>query len=174
LKASIAVISILIITFGLLYFNGYIGVSKWNLEEKARADMCIESNWEGKMAVADSIAGFIFYDKTMTEYKQLIYINWPNSFGYFFASGGCSYSEMEGVVKYCSPYNEAIYLSMNKQKVNKVEVKNGDNVKTIEIDDTKPFAVALSDGVEMVSFYDLNENIVDIYKELHIDRGTDS
>lgn len=159
----IALVPTIILTFGLLYLNGNIGVSKSNIEKQARIALSVDTNWHVVQATGDGISGMLFYDETFSDYKYVIFCKKPYSFGYSFASGGCTQLEMKGVVKYYRGLSqEAVYLSMNKQQVNKVEIDNGYTVEKIELDHTRPFALILSNDLKGISFYTIDGNIVEI------------
>ena len=53
---------------------------------------------------------------------------------------------------------------MNKHKTVRLEINNGLELKTREIDSEKPFAIVLPINAGELSFYDVNGNIVE-YKE---------
>lgn len=104
----------------------------------------------------------LFYDENLSNYVFSIYENRKGlSFGYFFRSGGSANVENEGIAEYkAEGHQEKAYLSMNKQQVVKIAIGNGNTVKIINIDHTKPFAVILPVGLGAIKIYDIEGNVL--------------
>lgn len=155
---AIVPLSAILLAFVLLYLNGSIGVSKSHIEQQARMDMSVDASWDGVIATGNGLSGMLFFDETRSNYIHVIFSKRP--IGYSFASGGCTQLEMKGVVKYDrDTAKEAVYLSMNQQRINKVAYNYGGNVE-IALDPTKPFALILPHDISGVSFYDVDGNHV--------------
>jgi len=154
-----------IIFLALLYLNGTIGVSKSQIEKQARMTLSVDPSWDSVIATGNGLSGMLFYDKTHSDYQYVIYSKRPNTFGYVFASGGCTQLERKGVVKYYrNSSEEAVYLSMNQQQVSRVRLNHGDNVE-LELDHTKPFAFILPSDIKDLSFYDIDGKSVEIFTD---------
>ncbi|MBQ4346846.1 MAG: hypothetical protein IJC39_00160, partial [Firmicutes bacterium] len=61
-------------------------------------------------------------------------------------------------------YNEKAFISMNLPKVERMEIADGDSVKTIGIDPDEPFAVVLPVNVGNIDFFDVNGDKVEVWK----------
>lgn len=162
-KIHIILMTLIVLTIGFVSYNSHTGVSKSDIEKQARIDLSVDSNWKAEKAIGNSVSGILFYDQTRSAYKYAIYIKKPLSLEFFFTSGGCTQLEMKGVVKYTNANSlEAVYLSMNKQKVNRIELNNGNNIEEVEVDHTKPFAVIFPSDAKSVTFQDIDGNHVEI------------
>lgn len=146
-----------------LYANNDIGIFKRDLERNARYSQKIEQNWLVQKDVSDTMAAMIFYSEDKSDHTFSIYVNRPNlSFGYFFRGGG-DITESEKYITEITVegYNEKAFISMNYQKAEKLEIDDGNNVQTIEIDSNSPFAFVLDDNVGNITFYDVNGNTIE-------------
>jgi hypothetical protein len=155
-----------IVLFGFLYFNNDIGVQKSKLEEDIRSSQKIEDGWIVDGTISDAMAAYISYPEDKSDHTYSVYVNRPGlSFGYFFRGGG----SISGVDKYIAEYtvegcNERAFLSMNNQKVERLEIDDGTSVQTIDIDSNKPFAIILPVNAGNVTFFDVDGNEVDFEK----------
>ncbi|NYB73572.1 hypothetical protein HZF24_05400 [Sedimentibacter hydroxybenzoicus DSM 7310] len=170
MKKGIKYLSIFIIgiiaVVSLLYINDTIGTNKSDIEKDARSSQKIKDNWSVAKDTTDIMSAMIFYSDDFNDHTFSIYVNRPGfSFGYFFRLGG-SIIEAEKYVAeiQIEGYNERAFVSMNEQKVNKIEIDDGNSVQTINIDTEKPFAVILSANAGNVTIYDIKGNIVESIK----------
>ncbi len=157
------VVVALLISIGMLYVNNDIGINKSKLEVNARKSQKIEVDWQAAKGISKTMAAMIFYSKDLSDSTFSIYVNHPGlSFGYFFRAGG-SVLETEEYIAECTVegYDERAFISMNKQQVCKVEIDDGNEIRTIEIDSEKPFAVVLPNNCGNVVFYNINESVVE-------------
>ena len=60
-------------------------------------------------------------------------------------------------------YNERAFISLNNQKVNHLEIDDGDLIKTIDIDSSKPFAIVLPVNAGSLTFYDVDGTVIDFW-----------
>lgn len=164
--AIIAVISIMI--FLGLYKGSNIGVLKSYIEKDARRSDHINDDWEVVKATTDSTMAMIFYEEDLSDYRASIYKKHQGiSLGYFFWSGGSILAGNDGILKIkVLKDGESVYMSMNKQQVDRIEVDNGQTVEIIKIDSTKPFAIALSDDEGFITIYDKENNIIPIVQDV--------
>jgi hypothetical protein len=148
--------------FLILYFNNNIGIYKSNIEKDARISQKIDDSWKVEKSTTDAMSAMLFYNENLSDYIFSIYVNRDGlSFGYFFRGGGSIVAENEGIAEYkIEGYYEKAYLSMNRQQVSKIEIDNGNTIKIINIDYTKPFAIILPDGKGTIKFHNKDGDIV--------------
>ena len=161
-------VGILMIMFVILYFNNDIGINKTNIEREALISQKIPTDWEVCKDETGSLVSMLFYDNKIENHIFSIYVNRKGlSFGYFFREGGSLGEMIDNVVEFnIEGFNEKIYMSTNKNEVCKIELNDGNTIKVIDIDSTKPFTVILPTNLGMVTIYDVNGNIVEsvVYK----------
>ena len=63
-------------------------------------------------------------------------------------------------------YDERAFISMNEQKVVRLEIDDGNVIEEIEFDSNKPFAIVLPVNVGSITFFDENGQIVDYYSQM--------
>lgn len=150
-----------------LYANSNIGITADNLEEDIRSSQKIQETWVVDGSVSDAMAAYISYPQDKTDHTFSVYVNRPGlSFGFFFRGGG----KISQVEEYISEFtvdgfNERAFISMNSQKVSYFEIDDGNDIRKIEIDSNKPFAIVLSLNVGTLTFYDINGNIVEYHNQ---------
>ena len=156
-------VGILMIMFVILYFNNDIGINKTNIEREALISQKIPTDWEVCKDETGSLVSMLFYDNKIENHIFSIYVNRKGlSFGYFFREGGSLGEMIDNVVEFnIEGFNEKIYMSTNKNEVCKIELNDGNTIKVIDIDSTKPFTVILPTNLGMVTIYDVNGNIVE-------------
>lgn len=156
-------LGILMIMFVILYFNNDIGINKTNIEREALISQKIPTDWEVCKDETGSLVSMLFYDNKIENHIFSIYVNRKGlSFGYFFREGGSLGEMIDNVVEFnIEGFNEKIYMSTNKNEVCKIELNDGNTIKVIDIDSTKPFTVILPTNLGMVTIYDVNGNIVE-------------
>lgn len=138
-----------------LYFEENKGISKKSVENDARKSQKIDDKWNVEKDANDKAAAMVFYNKDKTRSVFSIYINKGLFSGYEFVYGGGSYIVDKEILEYdIEGSNEKIYISMNKQKVNKVEFNNGKNIKMIN--ENSPFVLILDDSESNAKFYNKN------------------
>lgn len=54
---------------------------------------------------------------------------------------------------------------MNTQAVTRLEIDDGNNIREIIVDSNKPFAIVLPLNSGIVSFYDVNGNVVEYLRQ---------
>lgn len=154
---------IVLIIITCSYFSQHIGISKQNIENDARLSVKVPDDWQVSSDVTERLSAMIFYDDTFNDCKFAIYEDFDYfSYGYFFRYGGSMKPIREGIGEfYIDSVDEYVYISMNKQQVNKVEYKDNNVIKNIEIDATKPFVFILPSNTNLEGIYDIQGNIVD-------------
>jgi hypothetical protein len=157
-------VAAVIISFLALYFNNDIGICKEKIEKDARIGQKIPEDWQVAKDTTEIMSAMIFYNETLSDYTVSVYVNRPGlSFGYFFRHGGSVVGVDEKIAEISiDGYNERTFISLNTQQVSKVDIDNGNLIKTIEIESTKPFVFILPVNLGTVTFYDINGNVVKV------------
>lgn len=105
----------------------------------------------------------VFYTEDKLDHSFQIYVNRPGlSFGYFFRAGG-NIVEVENYIAEFTVegYNDRAFVSTNKQNVARMEIDNGNAIEKIIIDSSRPFAYVLPKNIGNITFFDINNNVVD-------------
>lgn len=152
----------LLILFVALYTNSLIGVPKHSIIQDTRDSQRINNDWLVTQTTTSNISALLFYDDLKAEGVFSIYVNHRGmSFGYFFRDGGDFPGNGNEILEYqIEGYDERAYVSMNKSLISKVEIDNGNLVKTIDIDNTQPFTLVLSKEKGAITFFDISGNKV--------------
>lgn len=160
-KYIIGIALVLVFALLALYSNGSIGVSESKIESDARKSQKIDDNWQVSKSISYPMGALLFYDTESYGLTYSIYLNRKGlSFGYFFRSGGSRSDIKEGICEFrYDGYGRAL-LSMNKAKVERIEIDNGQEIKTIGIDSEKPFTLVLPENCGVVTIYDINNNTI--------------
>ena len=113
--------------------------------------------------VSDSVAAFISYPQDKSDHTYSVYVNRPGfSFGYFFRGGGDIVAVEDFISEFTiEGYNERAFISMNTQRVNRLEVDDGNKVHVIELDSEHPFTIVLPINAGNITFYDIDGNVVE-------------
>ncbi|WP_312812293.1 hypothetical protein [Sedimentibacter sp.] len=156
-------IVVTIVAVCFLYFNGNIGINKSNIEKDARNSHKIKDNWQVAKDTTETISAMIFYSDDLADHTFSIYVNRPGfSFGYFFRAGGSTIETEKYVAEIqIEGYNERAFVSMNNPQVSKIEIDDGNDVKTIKVDSENPFVVILPNNAGTVTIYDIGGNIIE-------------
>ena len=162
-----SILLVVVLFIGFLYVNNDIGVTVNKLEVDIRSSQKIMDDWVIDGNISDTIAAFISYPEDKMDHTFSIYVNRPGlSFGYFFRGGGDIVEVEKYIAEYIiEGYDERVFISMNEQKVVRLEIDNGNGIEKIEIDSTKPFAIVLPVNAGNIIFYDENRQIVDYYTQ---------
>ncbi len=162
-KYVIGITLVLVFTLSALYGSGSIGVPKSKIESDARKSQKIDDNWKVSESISHPIGALLFYDTESNDLIYSIYLNRKGfSFGYFFRSGGSRSEINEGICEFRYDRYGRVLLSMNKDKVERIEIDNGQEIKTIDIDSEKPFTLVLPENCGIVTIYDINNDIITI------------
>lgn len=157
-----AILVVVLVSGCLLSFNHKIGIGKLNIEKNARNSQQIDDNWQVAKDTTDTISAMIFYPEDQSDHTYSIYVNPPGlSMRYFFRGGG-SVMETEQMVAEFSMegYDERAFVSMNQQKICRVEIDGENGIQRMDLDSTKPFAFILPKSAGSVTLYDVNDTIV--------------
>lgn len=157
------ILSVFVLFVGFLYINNDIGVTANKLEADIRSSQKIMDDWNVDGSVSDTMAAFISYPQDKTDHTFSVYVNRSGlSFGYFFRGGGDIVEVEKYIAEYTiEGYDERAFISMNEQKVVRLEIDNGNSIEKIDIDSNKPFAIVLPVNAGNITFFDENGQIVD-------------
>lgn len=168
-KYIIGILTTFFLVFILLISQGNIGVSKANIEKEARKAHKIPEDWITAKDVNNYLGALLFYSEDLSNFTFSIYTNNEGlSFGYFYCLGGGIPESSEGISKITSNGHGDMFLSLNNVKVSRIEINDGENIKEILIEDTKPFVVIIPENSREIKFYDIDGN--SISDNLIIDR----
>ena len=162
-KIVLTLVLVCLVAVGILYGNNCFGIRGVKIESDIRASQKIQEDWTVDGTVSDSVAAFISYPQDKSDHTYSVYVNRPGfSFGYFFRGGG----DIVAVENFISEftiegYNERAFISMNIQRVDHLEVDDGNEVQVIELDSEKPFAIVLPINAGNITFYDIDGNVVE-------------
>ena len=162
-KIAGVVLAGLLLLISFLWFNNDIGVSKNSIEKDARGSSKIEDDWQVAKDTSDTLSAMVFYPEDRLDHSFQIYVNRPGlSFGYFFRGGG-DIVEVENYIAEFTVegYNDRAFVSTNTQKVARMEIDDGNAIEKINIDSSKPFAYVLPKNIGNITFFDINNNVVD-------------
>lgn len=157
---TIIVILTCVFSFLMLYSTIEIGVQKSNLKETIRSMQNIKDDWTVTGMASDSMAAYISYPQDKSDHTYSIYVNRAGlSFGYFFCRGGSVNEIATSIKEYrIADCNERCFISMNAQKIGRMEIDDGHSVQVIDIDSNNPFAIVLPINEAKITFFDINEN----------------
>lgn len=134
------------------------GVSAGELERDARERQKIDSAWSVSESVDSGVAALLFYDESRGGHTCAVYLREESALdpGYHFHMGGAREGISEGGVELLEfGGNGSAILSLNAQRVARVELTSSEGVVTvIEVDPDQPFAVALPAVGGSIAMYD--------------------
>lgn len=157
-----AVILLAMLALVVIFLRNNIGITRSFIEKDARKSHAIKDDWQVAKDTTDAMSAMVFYSEDKSKHVYSIYINHPGlSLGYHFRMGGSGGSIEHSVVEISITDNrDRAFLSLNKQQVCKIEIDNGIENKTIEVDSEKPFAYIIPRNSGAVTFYDIDGNII--------------
>lgn len=163
LKDACAIGISLIIIFLVFFLNNDVGIHQSKVEKDARKSQKIAQSWEVAKDSSKSMVAMFFYDESLSQHIFSIYVNRNGfSFGYFFRGGGSIGTTMDDIIEFkVEDCKDSAYLSMNKHEVSEIKIEKGKDIETIEGDSNKPFAVVLPAGGCIITFYDINGNVIE-------------
>lgn len=160
----LGILVIVLLAFIIIWNANIIGVAAGSLEKDAREEQGIASDWEMAQAVNEEMCAMLFYDQETRDYVYSIYMKKEGTaYGYFFSQGGKDAYIGEGVRGMIFDDKGVALLSMNEDRVCKIEVDDGVAEKTIEIDPTKPFVVVIPINSGEITMYNSLGNVVSLY-----------
>ena len=168
--ALICVVVLVVGFVGFLHLNNDIGISESKIEADIRTSQNINAEWVIEGTVSDTMAAFISYPQDQSGHIFSVYINRPGlSIGYFFRDGGTIETVEKSIMEFTfDGYDECAFISMNTQNVARLEIGDGQEIQTINIDNEKPFAIVVPAYTETITFYDAQGNIVEYEKDIFV------
>ena len=156
--------------FIYLKWNGMhkqMNTNVYKLIKRTNGWIKIDQEWIVEGNYTDDMAAFISYPLDQSSHVFSVYLNRSGlSFGYFFRGGGSLGTIEDGISEFKFLGNNGVaYISMNAQNIERLEIDKGHDIKVIEIDRNKPFAIVVSNQDGAISFYDVDGNVVDYYRE---------
>ena len=158
----LSVFALIIVTLSFCLMMHLVGVSKEKTEAEARAFHNIDESWQCIQATSDDVSAMLFFPSDRSSHFYSIYSKHKGlSNGYFFRIGGTiSEISSECVQFVFEDYNSHIYASMNKQKICKVEIDDGDHVNTILLNEDDPFILVFPSNAGNVTLYNIYGEVV--------------
>ena len=136
------------------------------LKEDIRSSQRVKDTWIMEGDISDTMAAYISFSKDKSDYIYSVYVKHPGlSFGYFFRSGGCI-NAIEEAIAEClvEGNNKRAFISMNRQRAERLEMHDKNSIQVIDIDSDKPFAIVLPADSGAITFYDADGNTVDFWE----------
>lgn len=149
MKRILFIVSIVVVCLAVsifcLWISDDIGITKDYIQDHARERQNIHDDWCVSEQTSNNLSAMIFYNEDLSEHTFSLYINRDGfSFGYFFYQGGIDASIQNNVREFAlEGLEEKAYISMNPQRASLIQISNGADVRTEEIDPNKPFAVVV-------------------------------
>lgn len=160
----LGVLVIILLAFVIVWNANIIGVAAGSLERDAREEQEIADDWEMAQAVNEEMCAMLFYDEETRDYTYSIYMKKDGtSYGYFFSQGGKDPYIGESVRGMIFDDVGIALLSMNADRVSRIEVDNGVTERTIEIDPVKPFVVVIPLNSGEITMYNPQGDVVTLY-----------
>ena len=139
------------------------GIPASRLEADIRKEQKIPDTWTVEGTASDTMAAYVSYSQDKAAHTASIYVDRPGiSSGYFFRFGGPASTASRDITAFTvNGYNEAAFVSMNTKQVFQVEIGDGNNIRVINIDPDKPFAIILPLDEGSICFYNSDGKIID-------------
>ena len=157
-------ILVIILLAVLIIMNlGIVGVSQNRLEQAARKEQNISSDWQMVQDVNEDMCIMLFYNEAKSDCRYSVYETHDGiSYGYFFIDGGVDGFMIDSARSMVYEDSGIVLLSMNRDKVCRIEVESA-ATGTIQVDPSKPFAVLLPVNCGEITMYDAQGEIVMLY-----------
>lgn len=160
----LGILVIILLAFVIIWNANIIGVAAGSLEKDAREEQNIANDWEMAQAVNEELCAMLFYDEDTREYAYSIYMKKEGTAcGYFYSQGGKDPYIGESVRGMIYDDKGIALLSMNEDKVSRIEVDNSGTDTVIDIDPTKPFVVVVPVNSGEITMYNSLGDVVSLY-----------
>lgn len=160
----IGMMLIILLAFLIIWKADILGVSEGRLEQDARENQGIDSDWEVARDINEDICAMLFYDEDRDECAYSIYLSREGlSYGYFFRQGGNDPYMTEGVRGVAFEDKGIALMSLNEDGVSRIVVESTGGERVIQVDPGKPFTVVLPVDCGAITMYDAQDNIVTLY-----------
>lgn len=163
-KKDIIILSFILVLLLTAFFMGEaMGVGESNIEKDARKNQKIDDTWLCTKDTTDELGVVLFYDSALDNHIFSIYINAVGfSYGYFFREGGSLGSVDSGIQGFSYQNKGMALLSMNKKRISKIEMNNGEKTETVTLDPLQPFAIVVPSNIGTVTLYNSYDEEVPI------------
>ena len=143
------------------------GISASRLEADIRKEQKIPDDWTVEGNASNTMAAYVSYSPDKSSHTASVYVDRPRiSSGYFFRFSGPASTASRDITAFTvKDYNEAAFVSMNAKQIFQVEIGDGDNIRVIDIDPNKPFAIVLPLNEGSICFYNLDGECIEYYKQ---------
>ena len=157
----LSVFAVVIVTLSFFLMKPLVGVSKEKTEADARAFHNIDESWQSIQATNDDVSAMLFFPTDRSSHFYSIYSKHKGlSKGYFFRIGGTISEINSECLQLVFEDNSHIYVSMNKQKICKAEIDDGDHVNTISLNEDDPFILVFPSNAGNVTLYNTYGEVV--------------
>lgn len=164
IPALAGLVMIILLAFLIIWQADILGVSGGRLEQDAREKQAVPEEWEMVQAMDGDVCAMLFYDGERQGYAYSIYLSKKGfSYGYFFRQGGTDAYMAEGVKAVVFEGKGIALLSLNEDRVRRIETDNNGARQVIEVDPQMPFAIVLPIDCGEITLYDDQENMVTLY-----------
>ena len=138
---TLSVFAGIIVSLSFCLMKHLMGVSKEKTEAEARAFHNIDESWQSIQATNDDVSGHAVFScrQKQSFLFDLLQAQRIIKRVFFRIGGTISEISSECVQFVFEDNNSQIYASMNKQKICKVEIDDGDHVNTISLNEDDPF-----------------------------------
>ena len=147
---TLSVFAVIIVSLSFCLMKHLMGVSKEKTEAEARAFHNIDESWQSIQATNDDVSAMLFFPADRSSHFYSI----------FRIGGTISEISSECVQFVFEDNNSQIYASMNKQKICKAEIDDGDHVNTISLNEDDPFILVFPSNAGNVTLYNTYGEVV--------------
>lgn len=158
LRIALVLLLVCGVTVGVLYANRDIGIPTDRLEQAMRESQDIPDDWTVQISAGDTTAAGIAYALNHSDYSFSLYTDRDThrffTTGWFFTMRGSLFEISDFVAAFTvNDRPETAYISMNAEKIDRAVIDSGTETRTIELDNTQPFALVLPRNRGSVTFY---------------------
>lgn len=158
----LSALAVIIVVLSFCSMKHLLGVSKERTEAEARTFHNVNESWQCVQATNDNVSAMLFFPNDGSDHFYSIYNKHKGlSKGYFPRIGGTISEIKNECVKFVFEDNDShIYASMNKQKICKVVIDDGDYVNTVLLNEEEPFILVFPSNAGNVTLYNTYGEIV--------------
>ncbi len=158
------IVVMILLAFLIIWQADILGVSAGRLEEDARENQQIDSDWKVVQGMNEDMCAMLFYDEDKDSCAYSIYLTREGfSFGYFFGKGGTDAYMRDNVEAVVFEDMGIALLSLNQDKVCKIVIGDEAEENVIQVNPEEPFAIILPIDCGEITMYDAQESVVTLY-----------
>lgn len=160
--APLGVLIILVFVIG--YRGGAFGVPEGRLEAFSRSNQPIPEDWICQKDITDGVAALLFYPEDKSNAIYSVYIKGNGlSFSFHSRSRGFMHSIQESICEFHhSESDTLIFLSLNKPRIEKIELAHNGSIEEILLDPDEPFALVLPLSATATLYDDTGQIRIDV------------